>query len=110
MIRREFSKKVRIAAWERSGGHCEKCTAKIYGGNGPHYDHVLPDALGGEPTLDNCQVLCKTCHGGKTSGEDVPRIAKAKRGHEKRIGARDKRGGFRGWRRFDGSVVWRRDT
>lgn len=95
VMRQEFSKAIKINAWQRAGGHCEMCTAKIYGGNGPHYDHILPDALGGAATLDNCQVLCKTCHGGKTRDKDVPRISKARRGFEKRIRARDKRRGFR---------------
>jgi 5-methylcytosine-specific restriction protein A len=111
MKRREFPKAVRLSAWERSGGRCEACTVKIVGGNGPHYDHVLPDALGGEPTLENCAVLCKTCHAVKTTDHDRPHIDKARRGHEKRIGARVKQSrpmpGSRasGWRRrMDGTM------
>lgn len=95
MNRREFSKRVKLDAWHRSAGNCEICTVKIFGGNGPHYDHILPDALGGDATLENCQVLCKTCHGGKTARDDIPRISKARRGFENRIGAREKRRGFR---------------
>jgi len=48
-----------------------------------HYDHIIPDALGGEPTLENCQVLCKSCHSTKTSKEDAPRIAKAERNYRR---------------------------
>ena len=95
-MRREFAKRVRLDAWERCGGKCENCTAKITATNGPpNYDHILPDALGGEPELSNCQVLCKTCHGGKTTDEDRPRIDKARRGFEKRIGARERRSKLR---------------
>lgn len=84
-MRREFAAKVKIAAWERSGGHCEECLARIIAR--PEYDHILPDALGGEPTLENCKVLCSKCHRIKTSEEDVPRIAKTKRTKRKAIGA-----------------------
>lgn len=63
---------------------------EIRPGNGPEYDHILPDALGGEPTLENCAVLCRTCHSAKTSKKDVPQIAKAKRVHRGHINARPK--------------------
>jgi len=80
MSRREFSKAVMRDAALRAGGFCENrtCGAKLSHGDF-HYDHIIPDALGGEPTLDNCQVLCRACHKEKTGNEDMPRIAKAKR-------------------------------
>lgn len=107
MTRREFTKRVRLDAWDRCGGNCDKCTAKITAANGPpQYDHIVPDALGGEPTLENCQVLCRNCHGVKTSGEDVPRIAKAKRGHAKRINAQPRTRAFR--RPVSVKYDWRR--
>lgn len=84
-MRREFSAKVKLAAWERCGGDCEGCCARIIGR--AEYDHILPDALGGEATLENCSVLCSKCHRMKTSTGDVPRIAKAKRQQRKAIGA-----------------------
>lgn len=84
-MRREFTAKIKLAAWERSGGHCEDCLARIIGR--PEYDHRIPDALGGEPVLENCQVLCSKCHRLKTSGEDVPRIAETKRIKRKAVNA-----------------------
>jgi len=87
MARREFSAKVRALAFERAGGHCEGCTARLTVGKFA-YDHVVPDALGGEPVLTNCEVLCTNCHGAKTHKGDVPRIAKAVRTNRKHIGAR----------------------
>ena len=92
--RREFPPSVRVAAFERCGGKCDHCTAKIIGGQA-HYDHRVPDALGGEPALENCQVLCRTCHGLKTAKEDIPRIAKSKRVKARHINAREKRSSFR---------------
>ena len=87
MARREFSAKVRALAFERAGGHCEGCTARLTVGKFA-YDHVVPDALGGEPILTNCAVLCTNCHGAKTAKGDVPRIAKAVRTYRKNIDAR----------------------
>jgi len=84
-MRREFSSKVKLAAWERCQGICECCHARILGR--PEYDHILPDAMGGGPELPNCQVLCSKCHRLKTSGEDVPRIAETKRIKRKAINA-----------------------
>lgn len=85
MTRREFPAKVRLAAYERAGGHCEVCTAKLYPGRFA-YDHCIPDAMGGEPTLPNCTVLCSACHGEKTAKSDVPTIAKSKRIRAKHAG------------------------
>ena len=102
--RREFPAKVKVAAFDRAQGRCEECTVEIRPGNGPEYDHRIPDALGGEPVLDNCAVLCRSCHGAKTAREDVPRIAKAKRVAAKHIGARPKT--RMPYRRFNGEIVW----
>ena len=91
--RDEFPKSVKLQAWARCGGRCEQCTARII--TTPEYDHRIPAAIGGAATLENCQVLCKTCHGLKTTATDVPQIAKTKRILEKRIGARSTSRGFR---------------
>lgn len=106
-MRREFSAKVLVAAFERAKDHCEGCGAFLFAGKFA-YDHVIPDALGGEPTLSNCQVLCVACHGAKTAGADVPRIAKARRQHIKHIGAKKPSGWLasRLWKRkVNGEVV-----
>ncbi len=115
MSRREFPAKVKVAAFERSGGLCERCKARLGPGN-VEYDHVLADWLGGEPTLENCEALCRACHrgpGGKTA-QDVKVIAKAKRVGRSHIGAAPKSrnplpgGKSSGWRkRMDGTVVRR---
>lgn len=116
MPRREFSAKVKVAAFARCGGLCEKCSARLSPGK-IDYDHIIPDALGGEPTLDNCAVLCRSCHrgaGSKTSA-DVKIIAKAKRVAAKHTGAKaaprrkipgSKGSGVR--KRMDGTVEWER--
>lgn len=77
--RREFSQKVRVAAFKRccKNGipYCESCDQQIHGT--PIFEHVIPDGLGGEPILENCKVHCKTCADVKTFTEDNPRMAKA---------------------------------
>lgn len=102
MRRREFPAKVKDAAFDRAKGACQQCTRPLSPGD-IHYDHIIPDGSGGEPILTNCQVLCRSCHGTKTRG-DVRTIAKGKRIKRNHIGAR-KRSKFRGWRRFDGTIV-----
>jgi 5-methylcytosine-specific restriction endonuclease McrA len=86
-MRREFSAKTKVAAYERSQGRCEGCGAALQTARF-HYDHVLPDALGGEPTLENCEVLCRACHDEKTHKSDVPRISKMKRQRVRNLGAK----------------------
>jgi hypothetical protein len=92
--RREFSKHVKRAAWSRADGKCEgtlpsgiRCEGVLVGGR-YHYDHDIPDGLGGEPELWNCKVLCLVCHKLKTTQRDVPTIAKAKRVADREIGIR----------------------
>lgn len=86
-MRREFTGRVKAAAFERSCGACEICKARLVPGKF-QYDHLIPAALGGEPSLANCQVICDACHGAKTAKQDVPRIAKAKRQEAAHIGAK----------------------
>jgi 5-methylcytosine-specific restriction protein A len=87
MSRREFPAKVKIAAFQRADGKCETCRAFLYPSK-THFDHIVPDALGGEPTLANAQVLCGACHATKTGKHDVPAIAKAKRREAAHWGAK----------------------
>ena len=86
-MRTEFSNKIKAAAALRANGNCEECTRRLATGDF-HYDHIIPDALGGEPTLANCAVLCRSCHSVKTRSQDVPRIAKAVRNYRKARGIR----------------------
>lgn len=84
-MRREFSRKTRAQAFERSKGCCEVCGARLVPGKF-RYDHILPDVLGGEPTLENCKVQCVACDAPKTA-DDIKRIRKADRQRDKHNGA-----------------------
>lgn len=83
--RKEFSAKIKVAAFDRSGGRCEECTARLSTGKF-EYDHILPDGLGGEATLENCKVLCSSCHSEKTHAGDRPKMAKADRAKKSYLG------------------------
>ena len=109
-MRREFNAKVKSQAAIRANGYCEGCGRKLLAGDW-HYDHEIPDGLTGEPTVENCKVLCKSCHAIKTK-TDVKRIAKAKRNYRKSRGIRKpsrfacaKTGRWK--KKLDGTVILR---
>jgi 5-methylcytosine-specific restriction enzyme A len=103
MSRREFSKQVKRDALRRAAGKCENETCGALFGVKFHFDHDIADGLGGEPTLENCKVLCHACHDEKTRKHDVPLIAKTKRIQDRHNGIKKPRTMTR-WRRFDGSI------
>lgn len=103
-MRREFPAKIKVAAYERSKGRCERCTAFLVAGKF-RYNHRIPDAIGGEPTLDNCEVLCLACDAPQTYEIDIPRIAKTRRIRKREAGVKKPRS-LRQWRKFDGTRVF----
>lgn len=123
-MRTEFSTRIRRQALERSAGRCEgtgpevglpageRCGASL--GYGLQIDHILPDTMGGEATLDNAQCLCGACWRFKNA-QDWKAAAKSNRQRDKHTGARapSKRpmpgGRSSAWRRrMDGTVEPRR--
>ena len=108
-LRAEFSKPVKAAAFIRCGGFCECCALKIIGT--PVYDHFpIPASMQGPATLENCRVLCSKCNKTITFGKGIDsntQIAKSTRLAEKRLGLRPKSRGFRGSRKFDGTVKFK---
>lgn len=87
-MRREFSKQVRREARQRANGHCEGagCGCVLTVGKFD-YDHIIPDWMGGEPILTNCQILCDPCHKEKTR-QDAADRAKAQRREDAHHGIR----------------------
>lgn len=87
-MRREFPKAIKVASIKANTRdnvtYCEGCglPAKRF-----HFDHRNPDGLTGQPTLENCQLLCEPCHAEKTK-QDVANIAKAKRREASHLGVR----------------------
>lgn len=83
-MRQEFPLRVKREAFDRCKGKCEgvvtgghRCGLPLQKGK-ITYDHVVPDWMGGEPTLENCQVLGWCCDKPKTA-KDQRDIAKTKR-------------------------------
>jgi 5-methylcytosine-specific restriction protein A len=101
MPRQEFSSSVKREAKRRAGGKCEGCGSLLVLGKF-HYDHIIADGAGGQPTLANCALLCLGCHGKKTGGVDAPLIAKIRRVEKREAGIK-KRSSFRGWQKMDGT-------
>lgn len=95
MPRKEFTAKTKRAAWTRSGGCCESalvpqladigCNRRLHPGD-IRYEHIDPDGLTGEPTLENCAVLCVPCWRIKTVRYDIPQVARAKRKADAHLG------------------------
>jgi 5-methylcytosine-specific restriction protein A len=90
-MRRNFSKATQVARFKQCGGRCEgtlangkRCNALLMPGCF-QADHDNPDGLTGEPTFENCRMLCSRCHAEKTL-KDVAAIAKAKRLEARHIG------------------------
>lgn len=96
MPRREFTKDTRRQAYARSGGICEchrvpqlkrprGCGQRL-GPADTFYEHIIQDGIGGDPSLENCAVLVKTCWKEKSNLIDIPTVAEAKRQHDREIG------------------------
>ena len=87
MTRREFPKSIRVSVIKRATKdsivYCEACKglAKRF-----QIDHVRPDGLLGEPTLQNAMLICEACWAVKNP-KDTTSIAKAKRREAKHVGA-----------------------
>jgi hypothetical protein len=114
--RRDFPKRVKADAFRRCCDpngipHCETCSVELTAGN-IIYEHVDPDGLGGEPTLENCKVHCRTCADTKTIERDNPIMQKADRQLKTNFGIR-KRSSFAcskssPWKKKVGGEVVRR--
>ena len=80
MSRKEFTKATKLKALKRANGFCEGCGQPLKAGLF-QFDHIVPDGLGGDNSLENCKVLCSggraSCHGIKTHEQDTPTMRKA---------------------------------
>jgi hypothetical protein len=105
MKRKKLTANQRAEFLEAHGKICWRCGLPI----DPikqkwHEGHVgAPHALGGTKTAPEH----KECN--MADAPNVTKmVAKANRVRAKRLGATQKKqGGFRGWRKFDGTIVWR---
>lgn len=84
--RREFSRKVKVVAYQRCHGRCEECQTPLSPG-WYEFHHAIPWEISRDSTIGNCAVLCRPCHGLSTAQVDVPTIAKSNRQRDRHIGA-----------------------
>ena len=109
MSRIRLSPTRRLAHFLAAGGRCAGCGWRIQPGQRWDLDHIRPLSEGGSNADCNLQVLCRTCHGVKSSSEHT-RTAQARRRKLRHLGAarssRPLQGGRRTrWKRgLDGTV------
>jgi 5-methylcytosine-specific restriction endonuclease McrA len=100
--------RVKRRVWLKAGGCCENCGRKTGPGLRGDTDHIIPLEKGGPNRESNLQLLCVQCHKDKTRDE-VAEKAKVARTQNKHLGFVKKRQGFRAWRKFDGTIVYKED-
>ena len=94
MGRRDFSKVTQREALVRAAGRCEaalpsgeRCPCALQPGR-YRFDHVIPDRIGGAPSLENCQVICVACDRAKYP-RDRATIDRTRRIEDRHAGVTD---------------------
>lgn len=97
-MRLNFTSATKREAFRRSCGICEchmipwlkrpfGCGVKLVEG-AINYEHINPDQIRPDKSLDNCAVLTRTCWKEKTASYDLPVIAKSNRVQDNARGIR----------------------
>lgn len=106
--RRVLTKSEKAAVWSRENGICNLCGKPVApSGAGVQFDHQNGHAVSGNEDLANFFAVHSHCHSVKTATIDTPRAAKAKRQEKLTRAKVQKAGGFRGWRKMNGDLVWK---
>ena len=101
----------RAAIFAKEHGICWQCSRRLRPGDDWSVEHVIALQNGGEDTDDNCRVTCAWCKPGKDRADQ----ATAAKGRHRAVRhtvpkeQRKSQRGFKGWRKFDGSIVWAKD-
>ena len=61
--------KLRKAVMRRDSYLCQECQRQGIVREGKEADHIKPLSLGGNDSLHNLELLCKSCHSSKTARE-----------------------------------------
>jgi 5-methylcytosine-specific restriction protein A len=77
--RPSMTKARRVRVFVKEEGRCYLCREKIKIGELFEVEHVIPWALSHDDSDDNLKVAHTICHRQLKTGDDVKRIAKAKR-------------------------------
>ena len=107
--RKSLSPQKRAKLFAEKEGRCHSCTRKIRPGEGWIVEHVVALENGGTNDWSNLDITCGWCKGEKDA-QDHRIAAKSRRVTTKHVvpkAERGKRQGFRGWRKFNGEVIWK---
>jgi 5-methylcytosine-specific restriction endonuclease McrA len=74
-----MTKARRVRIFVKEDGRCYLCSQKIKIGELFEVEHVIPWALSQDDSDDNLKVAHTVCHRKLKTGDDMARIAKAKR-------------------------------
>ena len=97
--------RVRRRNYDKHGGQCYLCGTALVARQW-HTDHIQSLINHGQNRESNLAPICEPCHAIKT-GRDVAEKSRVNRKRNKHLGIKaKKRGGFRGWRKFDGTPVF----
>lgn len=105
MSRSTITRAKSVRVFDANSGCCHICGLRIQFGQPWDVEHVKPLWLGGADDETNMKPAHKDCHAGKSKAEAATR-SKSTRVRANHLGIKPKRPGFRGWRRFDGSLVY----
>lgn len=97
---------VRARIFQRCGGRCHISGRQIRAGEPWDLDHIKALEDGGEHRESNLAPALKDKHIEKTAAENRQR-ATERRKFQKHHGVKASCQGFRGWRKFDGTIVWK---
>lgn len=105
--RKAPSRAEKVAAWNAVNGICQLCGKPVpLEGEGVQYDHEQMREISGDDSVANLRPTHTRCHIEKTATEDAPLMAKVRRQEALTRPKVRKAGGFRGWRKMDGTIVW----
>lgn len=96
---------VRVRIFDAHGGRCHISGRKIQVGDAWDLDHIKALINGGEHRESNMAPALRDKHRAKTA-EDVAEKSAVYQKRAKHLGAKA-RTGFRGWRKMDGTPVWK---
>lgn len=97
--------RVRLRVFEKHDGRCYRSGRKIMPGDAWQADHILAIINGGQNRESNLAPILVDQHKAKTAS-DVAIKSKTARMRAKHLGVKERKpGGFRAWRKFDGTIM-----
>ena len=69
--KRAFSKQEKRLRYNKVNGKCEKCDVTMSSLDMSEADHIVPYTDGGKTSMDNLQILCRSCNRQKSSKPEM---------------------------------------